>query len=405
MNVDAVRPVAVLAIIQVVAWGVVSLPPVIGAQMGASLGLDLPTVLTGSSLVMVVSGLASPPLGRAYARFGARPVMMAGTLVGAAGLLLLSGAQGVAGYVLAWTVLGLYGAAVLTTSAYVYLNECLGTRARGAIGVLMLATGLATGLFWPLTAALTAQIGWRGTVILYSGLLVGLVLPLLAWGLPGKRTAAEPAHATSAKGPGLGTPFWLMVAAIGLSGFVTFGFEAIAITLFRAFGYHEGEAIAVASALSFLKVGGRLLDLAGGERWDGLTTAVAAASVMPVGIGILLAGQGATVSVWLFTGLFGLASGAFAIARATMPLVFYDKAAYGAALARLALPLNLAYAASPPVLAAALAEAGPRGSIGIALACSFAALLVLLVLGRLRPAHHAAAAVASRTMDRHHSVR
>ncbi|AWB23735.1 MFS transporter [Methylobacterium currus] len=388
MKPDIARPVAVLAVIQVVAWGVISLPPVIGAQMGSSLGLDLPTILVGSSLIMVVSGLASPPLGQAYARFGARRVMMAGTLVGAFGLVLLALAQGLASYVLAWIVLGLYGAAVLTTSAYAYLNECLGARAKGAIGLLMLATGLATGLFWPITAILTVQLGWRGTVLLYALLLAGLVLPLLAFGLPAARDAAAPGAAAAPRALGFGAPFWLMVAAIGFSGFVTFGFEAVAISLFRSLGYTEQASIAVASALSVLKVGGRLLDLAGGERWDGLTTAVAAGGIMPLGIAVLLLGDG-EAAVWLFAGLFGVASGAFAIARATMPLVFYDKAAYGAALARLALPLNLAYAASPPILAAALVATGPRGTIGIALGCSLAAFLLLLLLMRLRPVPHA----------------
>ncbi|MGY2050728.1 MFS transporter [Methylobacterium sp. JK268] len=393
MTARLARPLAILAVTQVIGWGSVLLPPVIGVQMGASLGLDLPVVLAGSSLVMVVSGLASPFLGRAYARVGARAVMMAGTLVGAAGLLLLALAGGLAGYLAAWTVLGLFGAAMLSTSANAYLNELAGARATGAIGLVMLVTGLATGIFWPLTAWLDAAIGWRGAVMLYAGLQVGLVLPLLAL-LPAARPAAA-ATGPAAPAPRDG-PFRLMAAAIGLSAFVSFGLEAITIALLTALGFPVAQAVAAGSAMGLLKVAGRVIDMAGGGRWDGLTTGLAATAAMPLGLACLLVGGGSPAGVLGFAALFGLGSGAFAIARATMPLLFYDRAAYGAALARIALPLNLAAAAAPPLLGALLTRLGPSAAIALALAVSLAAFALLLRLARLRPGPSPAACAVSR---------
>ncbi|WP_018263679.1 MFS transporter [Methylobacterium sp. WSM2598] len=384
MQVRLGRPLAILGATQVIGWGSILLPPVIGARMGASLGLDLPTVLAGSSLVMVVSGLASPLLGRAYARIGARSVMMAGSLLGAAGLLLLSAAAGLASYLLAWAVLGLFGAAMLSTSANAYLTELAGPRARSAIGLVMLVTGLATGIFWPLTAWLDAAIGWRGAVRLYAGLQLALVLPLLAW-LPPARgpvpaTAAAPAPSAA------DSPFRLMAAAIGLSGFVSFGLEAVTIALLTAYGFGTAEAVAAGSAMGLLKVAGRMIDMAGGARWDGLTTGIVATGAMPLGLAALLLGGGGSAAALVFAVLFGLGSGAFAIARATMPLVFYDGAAYGAALARIALPLNLAAAAAPPLLGALLTRFGPAPALATAMGCSLAACALLARLARLRPA-------------------
>lgn len=52
------------------------------------------------------------------------------------------------------------------------------------------------------------------------------------------------------------------------------------------------------------------------------------------------------------------------VARATMPLVFYDKAASAKASAQIALPLNLLSAVWAPVLAALLTSYGGNASLG-----------------------------------------
>jgi hypothetical protein len=81
-----------------------------------------------------------------------------------------------------------------------------------------------------------------------------------------------------------------------------------------------------------------------------------------------------------------MGSGAFAVARATIPLVFYDRAEFTKATSRIALPLNLISAGSPPILAALLTQQGSNALLGLAMTCSCGALLILLWLRRLRPA-------------------
>jgi len=65
--------------------------------------------------------------------------------------------------------------------------------------------------------------------------------------------------------------------------------------------------------------------------------------------------------------LYGLGSGALAVARATIPLVFYDNVEFAKATSRIAMPLNLISAASPRfwsacwrISAAARCLASPR---------------------------------------------
>ncbi len=57
-----------------------------------------------------------------------------------------------------------------------------------------------------------------------------------------------------------------------------------------------------------------------------------------------------------------------AVARATIPLVFYDQAEFAKAMSMIALPLNLASAISPPLLAGLLTQFGSRGALGLTLA-------------------------------------
>lgn len=100
---------------------------------------------------------------------------------------------------------------------------------------------------------------------------------------------------------------------------------------------------------------------------------------------LLILSEGATWAVAIFILLYGAGSGAMAVARATIPLVFYDQAEFARAMSMIALPLNLASAISPPLLAGLLTQVGSRGALGLALAFSCATVLILVMLGRRRP--------------------
>ena len=75
----------VLAITQLIGWGTIGLPAVVGRDLGADLGMSLPAVFAGSSVLYVTMGLCAPWLAKAFARHGARKVMMAGTVVSVPG--------------------------------------------------------------------------------------------------------------------------------------------------------------------------------------------------------------------------------------------------------------------------------------------------------------------------------
>jgi predicted MFS family arabinose efflux permease len=286
-------------------------------------------------------------------------------------------------------LLGTAGSATLATAAYIMLNEIAGRDAKRGIGAMMLVTGLASSIFWPTTSFLSDAVGWRGTCLIYSGMLLLLCLPLYYFGLP-PRTEPTDEAIFAAQSAGASpivqkSTFYLILAALALNAFVAFGFSAVLIELLKVEGLSPTQAVTFGSMLGVIQVSARGLDFLGGGRWDGITTGLFAGSAIPVAMLLLMIGGGSHWTIAAFILLYGMGSGAFAVARATIPLVFYDQAEFTKATSRLALPLNVISAASPPVLAGLLTQYGSNALLGLAMLCSCGALLILLWLRRHRP--------------------
>jgi MFS family permease len=213
------------------AGGTIGLTAVVGRQVAADLGLNLAVVFAGPSVLYLAMGVCSPLLARPFSEFGGRRVMVLGTAVSAAGFAALSAAHGPLVYFAAWLLLGIGGSAILSTAAYIVLNEVAGQRARSAIGALMLLTGLSGTLFWPTTSGLAAALGWRGACLVYCAILLIVSLPLEAFALSARKIVAEssgPGVACAPAAPVRGT-FYLLVLAIALNAFVTIGMSAVLI--------------------------------------------------------------------------------------------------------------------------------------------------------------------------------
>jgi len=371
---------SILASTQMIAWGAVGFLAVVATQVGEDLGVALPVVFLGTSVMFVAMGLASPFAGKGFAKFGARRVMALGAALIGAGFCVIASAPSEMFFLFGWALTGIAGSMFLTTAAYVYLADNSDDRARSMIGTLMLVTGLAGSVFWPITAFLDQMIGWRGAAFVYAGVMALLICPLVFFGLPetqaDETSAPSKGRAVSATDP----TFLLIVLTIVLNGFVTFGIETVGIELLRAMGTELSLAVGIASLLGFFKVSGRVIDLLGGKKWDGLSTARVSGATIPLGLMALAFGG---IGFWPLAGflcLFGVGSGAFAVARATMPLVFYKKSDYAAAMATIALPMNLINAFAPPALATLLVESGPYAVLALLAGISSLSFVALLNL-------------------------
>jgi MFS family permease len=378
-----VRAVAALSVTQLIGWGATFwLPAVTGPAMAGDLGMALPMVMAGPTVMLVVMAMVSWPLSGIFERHGARPIMVLGSPLGAAGLLVMGLSTGPASYVFAWIMLGLAGAGMLTTPAQIAVTEIAGEKARKALGVLILAGGLTSTIMWPLTGILQAQWGWRTTTLVYAALML-LVCTPLHWTTLARRPVEKSAAKTTAEPAPIDRPrFVLLAMSFAANGFFTWGFALTIIILFEASGLDHASALAAAAFIGIAQWAGRMIDFLGGERWSGFVTGLAASALFPLSFVVLLLTSNFAGAV-LFAGLYGVASGATAVTRATLPLQIFPTGAYARASAQLSVPLNLSFAAAPPVFAAIIASAGPHAALWLAFAISifsFCALLALLLL-------------------------
>lgn len=374
------RAVAALSVTQLVGWGATFwLPAVTGPAMALELGMPLPMVMAGPTVMLVVMAPVSWLLGNSFERVGARPIMVLGSVVGAAGLLALGLAGSQVTYFLSWILLGLAGAGMLTTPAQIAVREIAGENARRALGVLILAGGLTSTIVWPLTGFLQAYWGWRITTLFYAVLMLVVCLPL-HWAALARRPEAEnPTGAPPEPAPIERSRFVLLAMSFAANGFFTWGFALTIIILFEAGGLDRTSALTAAAFIGLAQWAGRLVDLVGGRRWSSFVAGLLAAALFPLSFTVLLLTSDVTGAM-VFAALYGLASGVTAVTRATLPLSIFPAGAYARASARLALPLNLSFAAAPPIFAAIITSAGPHAALWLAFGFSIFAFCTLLAL-------------------------
>jgi MFS family permease len=344
---------AALGLTQIILWGgSFFLIAVIAEPIVRSTDWPQGVVVGALSLAILVSALPSPWVGRLIRRHGGRPVLIAGTLIIAAGQVLLALSTSLPLFLLAWAVMGLGMAAALYDPLFAAIGQAYGASARGAMTQVAIASGFAITLCWPATSALVEWVGWRGACLAYAALAVCVVAPLFAWALPrqDKPAPALPGSgATASAVPDSAEPPARASAPARLPGerilSLTFASAAVIMAamsvqlllLLQAKGVPASNAVALSALIGPAQVGARIVELAFGRsahpRWALL---VASGSVA---LGLLLLAVAPSLA-WLAIILYGAGNGMRTVVRGTLPLALYGQHAYAAVMGRLArLPL------------------------------------------------------------------
>jgi MFS family permease len=377
------RLALVLGFTQTLAWATTYyLPAVIVRPAAETLHHSTTELLVGYSWSLLVAGLVSPRVGAWIERHGGRGALATGTVVMAAGLLLLAAVPTLIGWYLAWTVIGAGMALGLYDAAFATIGRLLGLDARPAIVGVTLLAGLASTVGWPSGVALIHQFGWRATVVVYAGVQLAVNLPLLLTLIPRAApatpppTTAAPTNKTDTNGGLfalllLGTFFCIRAAVSAVV-------SVHALTLLHGVGLDAVAAVSVAALFGPSQVFGRVLEWAFGRWIDPLTGSWMGAALLPLGVVALLLG-GPTVG---FAVAYGMSNGILTISRGTLPMFLFGPRGYATRLGRLALPQLLAQAVAPTA-AAPLVASLPADTIfaGLGIA-AVVALLCLLPLRR-----------------------
>src|SRR5262245_28093136 len=226
-----------LGITQITAWGTsFYCLGVLAKPIVADTGWPLTTVFLGFSVALLVMGLISTWVGRLIDRVGARAVMCIGTIIVSIGLVALARARDPVGYLAVWAVIGIGMRCCLYDAAFAALVQVTPSRGRKAISYLTLYGAYASTVFWVLGHYLNAAYGWRGTLIAFAAINLGVCLPLNWLGLarrdpPQAAMTAATTPAPSSDGPVLQgrmrvIGIFLFALIMSLNGFV-FGIISI----------------------------------------------------------------------------------------------------------------------------------------------------------------------------------
>ncbi len=381
------RLIGVLAVGQVVSWGTgFDMLAILGPRIGQELAIANEVVFAGLTVMMTISALCGPLLGRTLVRRGAAPVLVAGSLLFTAGFVVLAFAGGVIGYVLGWIVMGLAATCGMTTAAHTAVVERVGAESGRSLTLLMVFTGLSAAVFLPVTTVADQHLGWRGTLLVYACLQIFVLLPLYVFVLPGRRTSNTPGTsktaAVSTSPVDTRRAFLLLAAMTTLSAFTAFGFSPLLPLLLVHAGASQSLAVQLAAVRSVLAIMARGLDFLLGKHGNPFVTCMIGLGMLLASFVLLLVFAPAMPAFIGFIIFFGFGAGVLTVSRAVLPLAVFSPEQYGLQAARISLPQNLAIAVAPVIFTLALDRGGVAAMLTIAAVLISISFLLLIVLWR-----------------------
>jgi hypothetical protein len=376
-----------LGITQIIGWGTTYYAlGALSQDIAVATGWSTTLIFGAFSASLLVSGFSSKWAGRLIDRVGGRKVMVAGSLLSAAGLVIIGAFPHPVTYVAGWLVLGLAMRLATYDAAFASLAQITPKGARRAISYLSLFGGLASTVFWPVSHYLSLGIGWDNALLVYAVLHLAICLPI-HWAVLGQARgdaangeadllmdAALPATLRS-------RALVLFAAALALNGLVFSAISAHAVPLFGALGFAGEQAVLVAALIGPSQVASRMGEILMGRRISPIQLGLIAFGLLPVAIA-LFAGLGFSwTAAIVFAVLYGASNGLVTIAKGAVPLHLFGPRGYGEVLGVVSAP-NLVLNAAAPLLFALLlgwtsAETALLLAGGAALASTFAMLLLM----------------------------
>ncbi|MEV8031484.1 MFS transporter [Streptomyces sp. NPDC086182] len=367
------RALPALCATQITSWGIVYYAfPVLNPQITRDTGWPPGATTAAFSLALIASALTGIPVGRVIDRHGPRLVMTAGSVLATVALLLIAAAPNLLCFTAGWLLAGTAMAAILYQPAFTALTRWWAPRHVRALTYVTLAGGLASTLFAPITAALSAHLSWRATYAVLALLLAAITVPAhaIALNAPWPRahpSTAKPSATTAAHVEHTRT-FWILAGALTLSALATYAVVIALVPLLIERGYTTSQA---AWALG-LGGAGQTLGRTLYARLAGRTSPARRATAL------MALGGAATVALALTSGPYalivalsltaGMVRGNLTLLQATAVTDRWGAADYGRLSGILGAPVTAASAVAPFASAVLAGPVGGYAPLFLALA-------------------------------------
>jgi len=165
--------------------------------MTEELGWSNALLSSGYTVGAVVAGALAAFVGRTIDVSGGRAVAIAGSFVGASGVLLWSISTTPTVYLLAWTVMGAGMALGLYEPAFASVLRHVPGRRRESVLTITLAGALASTVYIPLAQFLVSRADWRVALTQLAVLYVAVTLPFNLLALPRRGAVLVPDAGTT----------------------------------------------------------------------------------------------------------------------------------------------------------------------------------------------------------------
>jgi MFS family permease len=383
------RTVTCLGLSQLISWGVsYYLIGVFGEAIAAEFGWGRDVVYGGFALSLLVMGLASPMSGQLIDRLGGRKVMVAGSILNAAGCAGLGLCHGLTSYFLAWTCLGIGMRLTLYDAAFAALARIRGPLARSPISQITLLGGLASTIFWPVGHFLSEQFGWRQALFAYAGFAL-MTVPLHLVISNGRHEDLVKPEAASQRPPLATTKRQLLIAGglyavvATMANFLNAGMSAHMIGILGGLGVATTLSVWIATLRGVGQSSARLCEILLGRRIDPLALNLLACLLMPLSFVAGLDSGASEAAAVVFALVYGACNGVLTITRGTLPLVLFENRTYGAFVGKLVAPSFILSAAAPLVYAWLIDHFGERWGLHVSTVCAAMMLAAALLLSRM----------------------
>lgn len=277
--------------------------------------------------------------------------MTTGSVLAAPALCLVATANNLPMFFTGWVVAGTAMGMVLYPPAFAAVTRWWDVGRTRALMILTIVGGLASTVFAPLTALLSAGVGWRSTYLILAGALLAVTVPAHFFGL--RRRWEAPVD--TGDGPVLSrdvpsdiirtVPFIALVAAVSLAALASFAAVVNLVPLLTERGIDTTLAAAALGIGGIGQVLGRL----GYSIFERLPLRLRTGLVLlATTLTTALLGLTETLTAALLIALAaGVARGIFTLLHATAVTDRWGSKHYGRLTALLASPITLATALAP----------------------------------------------------------
>lgn len=383
------RALVALCVTEITSWGVLYYAfPVMLADLTRDTGWTTGAAMAAFSTGAITSALAGIWVGRWIDRYGPRPVMTAGSVLGALAVLALAAAPTLPWFFAAWVLTGLAQSAVLYPPAFTAVTRWYGPNRVRALTVLTLAGGLASTVFAPLTAVLLDHFSWRGSYLVLAGILAVITIPLHlafltpAWPRTTTQTRRDPGYV---KAVAHSRQFVLLAVAMAAGALGMYAATVNLVPLFTARGIGTHLAAIALGLCGAGQLLGRLGYAALTRRTTPRSRTVAiltAGALSVLALGVL---PGPVVPLIALAVVAGAIRGIYTLLQATTVSDRWGTHAYGHLNGIFAAPITATVAVSPAAGALLAERLGSYPTAyGLLAGLTLAAALLAALAGRPR---------------------